>query len=116
MVSADAFCACEGSTIYCQFPEKPVQWSSKWNYQQGGSVVWNSITDIDESAADCVNIYTTDKKIVVENATDDILVYNAMGILIGRDAMNRVRTEIPVNAPGVYIVKTGSNVKRVVVN
>ncbi len=116
MVSADAFCACEGSTIYCQFPEKPAQWSSKWNYQQGGSVVWSSITDINESAADCVNIYTTDKKIVVENATDDILVYNAMGILIGRDAIHRVRTEIPVNALGVYIVKTGSNVKRVVVN
>ena len=38
------------------------------------------------------------------------------GALVGRDAINRVPTEIPVNGTGVYIVKTGGVVKRVMVN
>ena len=115
MVSADAFCVCEGSTIYCQFPEKPVQWSNKWNYQQGGSVVWNSITDIDESAANTVTIYAEGRTIVVENATDEISVYDAMGRIVGRDVARNVCT-IAINKPGVYIVKTGATVQRVIVN
>ena len=73
-------------------------------------------TAVNESAANVVNIYAHDNTIVVENATDDIFVYNAMGALICRDEINRVRTEMPVNTPGVYIVKTGVVVKRVVVN
>lgn len=35
---------------------------------------------------------------------------------MGRDAINLVRTEISVNGAGVYIVKTGGVVKRVMVN
>jgi hypothetical protein len=66
--------------------------------------------------ASTLNIYAHGNTIVVENATDEISVYNAMGILICRDAIHRVRTEINVTAPGVYIVKTGSVVKRVMVN
>ena len=73
-------------------------------------------TAVTESAANEVNIYAHGNKIVVENATEEIYVYNAMGALVGRDAINRVRTEINVNIPGVYIVKTGSVVKRVIVN
>ncbi|MBO4603054.1 MAG: leucine-rich repeat domain-containing protein [Salinivirgaceae bacterium] len=76
----------------------------------------NPATAISDDAATAVNIYTTGKNIVVENATDEILVYNAMGALVCRDAINRVRTEIPLNTTGVYIVKTGGTVKRVVVN
>ncbi|MBO7593898.1 MAG: leucine-rich repeat protein [Salinivirgaceae bacterium] len=73
-------------------------------------------TSVAESAADAVNIYVAGKNIVVENATDEILVYNAMGALVCRDAINRVPTELRVNIAGVYIVKTGAIVKRVVVN
>ncbi|MBR5167354.1 MAG: leucine-rich repeat domain-containing protein [Salinivirgaceae bacterium] len=73
-------------------------------------------TAVSESAANTVNIYAHGNTIVVENATEEIRVYNAMGALICRDAINRVRTEIPVNGTGVYIVKTGGVVKRVMVN
>ncbi|MBO7143780.1 MAG: T9SS type A sorting domain-containing protein [Salinivirgaceae bacterium] len=58
---------------------------------------------------------------MVENATDEIRVYDAMGKLVGRagrDVPWRVSTgtlTITVNVSGVYIVKTGDVVKRVVV-
>lgn len=72
-------------------------------------------TAVSESAANAINIYAIGSTIVIENATEEIFVYDAMGALVGRDAINRVRTEIPVNGAGVYIVKTGGVVKRVVV-
>ena len=51
---------------------------------------------------------------MVENATDDILVYDAMGRIVGRDVARNVFT-ISINNSGVYIVKTGKVVKRVAV-
>ena len=76
----------------------------------------NPATAVAESAANTVNIYAHGDKIVVENATDEIRVYNAMGKLVCRDTINRVRATISVNTTGVYIVKTGNVVKRVMVN
>jgi hypothetical protein len=70
---------------------------------------------VTETAANTINIYAAGNKIVVENATDEIFVYNAMGVLVCRDDACRVR-QITVNTPGVFIVKTGGTVKRVVVN
>ncbi len=67
-------------------------------------------------AASTLNIYANHNIIVVENATDEIRVYDAMGKLICRDVACRVRTEIRITTPGVYIVKTGNAVKRVMVN
>ena len=45
-----------------------------------------------------------------------IHVFNTMGALVGRNAINRVRTEIPINGTGVYLVKVGNVAKRVMVN
>ena len=73
-------------------------------------------TAVSESAANTVNIYAHGNTIVVENAMEEICVYNAMGALVGRDVAYHVRAEIPVNGAGVYIVKTGGVVKRVVVD
>ena len=72
-------------------------------------------TVISESAANAVNIYAHDNKIVVENATDEIRIYDAMGQLVCRDVTHRVRTEITISTTGVYIVKTGATVKRVII-
>lgn len=76
-----------------------------------------AVTDV---AASTLSIYTRNNVIVVENATEEISVYDAMGRLICRDAINRVRmenrTEIRVTIPGLYIVKVGVAAKRVMVN
>ena len=76
----------------------------------------NPATAVDEAAANAVNIYTLGNTIVVENATDEIRVYDAMGRLMCRDVACRVRTELQVNTAGVYIVKVGNVSRRVVVN
>ena len=81
--------------------------------EQGGNT--NPATTVSESAVNAINIYAHGNTIIVENATDEIRVYNAMGALICRDAIHRVRTEINVNGAGVYLVKVGNVAKRVMV-
>ena len=71
-------------------------------------------TAVNESAVNAVNIYAYGNKIVVENATDEISVYDAMGRLVGRDVARNVST-ISISTPGIYIVRTGSIAKRVMV-
>ena len=79
-------------------------------------------TAITETAANAVNIYAYGNKIVVENATEEIRVYNAMGALVGcvgKDAPGRISTgttTITINTSGVYIVKVGGVAKRVMVD
>ncbi len=81
-------------------------------------------TPVTETAANAVNIYAHGNTIVVENATDEISVYDAMGRLLCRDAARHVstvaesgiRAEIRVSCAGVYIVKVGTVAKRVMVN
>ena len=90
------------------------------NQQEGnenqGNNGGNPATAVADAAASSLNIYAHHNIIVVENATDEILVYDAMGRLICRDATPCVRTEINVNAPGIYIVKVVDTAKRVMVN
>ena len=122
-----AFADCT-ATIYCEAQNELADWNRKWNgnnYQ--GEVIFNSKgpksnvtestspgTAVAESAASAVNIYAYGRTIVVENATDDICVYNAMGALVNREVARNVST-INVNNTGVYIVKTGNMAKRVIV-
>ena len=87
---------------------------SRYRENQGGNEN-NPGTIVTETAANAVNIYAYGNKIMVENATDEIRVYDAMGRLVCRDVACRVRTEITVNTTGVYIVKTGATVKRVII-
>ena len=75
-----------------------------------------AVTAIGDESAIEPTIYAIGKTIVVENATDEICVYDAMGKLICRDAIHRVRAELRVNAAGVYIVKTGNVVMMVMIN
>ena len=73
-----------------------------------------AVTGIEDGAATEPIIYAVGKTIVVENAADEILVYDAMGRLIGRDVARNVCT-ISINNSGVYVVKIGNVVKRVAV-
>ena len=72
-------------------------------------------TAVAENAVNALNIYAHGRTIIVENATDEIRVYDAMGRIVGRDVARNVCT-ITINNSGVYIVKTGGAVKRVVVD
>ena len=114
-IDAFAFSGCT-ATINCMMGEMPSGWDSEWCSNYKGKIVWETATPAIESAANTVNIYAYGRNIVVENATDEIRVYNAMGALVGRDAAHCVHAEIIVNGEGVYIIKTGSTVKRVVIN
>ena len=110
------FSGCNNLTIYCEASEKPSGWEDEWNGWR--PVYWAGANAVTESVANAVNIYAYSNKIVVENASEDIFVYNAMGALICRDAARHVSTmtTITLKTTGVYIVKTGSTVKRVMVN
>jgi hypothetical protein len=109
-----AFNGCNNLTIYCEATEKPSGWEDDWNGYR--PVYWAGANAVTESVANAVNIYAYSNKIVVENATDEIRVFNAMGALVCRDVASRVRAEININGTGIYIVKTGNTVKRVMVN
>ncbi|MBO7145129.1 MAG: leucine-rich repeat domain-containing protein [Salinivirgaceae bacterium] len=77
------------------------------------------VTDVDEDAVNQVNIYACDNKIVVENvetANAEISVFDINGRVVAKTTANSSRVEIPMRAQGVYIVRVGSNAKRVVVN
>ena len=107
-----AFGDCDNLTITCEVSSKPEGWDNEWN-SPSSTVNWAEIdVAITETAANAINIYAHGNKIVVENATEEIRVYNAMGALVGRTET----TAITVNTSGVYIVKTGATVKRVMVN
>ena len=110
-----AFGNCYKLTITCEVSSKPKGWDDEWKLNDC-RVNWADNTAVTESTVSKVNIYAHHNIIVVENATEEIRVYDAMGKLICRDAINRVRAEINVNGTGVYIVKTGATAKRVVVN
>ena len=71
-------------------------------------------TAVTESVAN-VNIYAQGLTIVVENATDEIRVYDVMGRLVCTDATHRVSTRITVNNSGVYIVRIGDLARKVFV-
>ena len=74
------------------------------------------VTAVPTSAASDVTIYAHHNIIVVENATEEIRVYDAMGRLIVDTPHCDISTEIRINIPGIYIVRTGNVAKRVMVN
>ncbi len=124
LIDAMAFSSCSNLTIYLETSEREFGRYNYWN-PDNRPVVWNyKPTAVTESAANTVNIYVQGNTIVVENATEEIFVYNVMGVLVGRDAARHVstvaesgiRVETRVNGAGVYIAKTGATAKRVVVN
>ena len=108
-----AFNGCT-ATINCMVEKRPDGWDYDWNCSDC-PVIWTDHTPVTESAANAVNIYAYGRNIVVENAAEEISVYDVMGRLVCRDAAHHVST-ITVNGTGVYIVKVGDVVKRVVIN
>ena len=78
------------------------------------NIINNITTDVEDEDVCKVSIYAHHNTIVVENATDEIRVYDAMGRLVDKNAGRNAT--ITVKDTGIYIVKTGATVKRVMVN
>ena len=116
-IGIKAFDGCDNATFECEVEAKPEGWDEWWNYNNR-PVVWKNDspgTAVAESAAAAVNIYAHGNTIVVENADDEIFVYDAMGKLVYRNAAYTVSTEIRINGTGIYVVKVGNTAKRVMV-
>ena len=80
------------------------------NYEYQGAE-----TSVTESVANVI-IYAANRTIIIENATDEIRVYDVMGRLLCRDATPCVRAELRMNDVGVYVVKIGNFAKKIVVD
>ncbi len=121
-IGIDAFHNCYRLTIYSDEYEWPYGWL--FDEFDVSEVIFKERTPVTETAANAANIYAYGNTIVVENATDEISVYDAMGRLVCRNAARHVstvaesgiRAEIRVSGTGVYIVKVGAEAKRVMVN
>ena len=71
---------------------------------------------IDEDLAEEVAIYAYNNTIVVENAEEDIFIYNAEGRMIARETVTSNRMEMQMTEQGIYIVRTGDKTQRVFVS
>jgi len=78
-----------------------------YEYQQG-TVSVNSISN------DEVKVYAYDRIVVVENAHAPVTIYNLTGGVVG-SAGHTGTVAITVSQAGVYIVRTGSEARKVVV-
>lgn len=78
----------------------------------GVNVVADDTTAVAAQSCEPI-VYVVDRTIVVANTTEAISVYDTMGRIV---AMKPSAAAITVSKPGVYIVKVGKTVKRVMVN
>lgn len=113
----DAFTGCENLTIYCEASSQPIYWNNRWN-SEDRPVVWgyknygNALAEISASSA---SIYAYQNVIVVDNAEAETLVFDVTGRLVARKDATGATTKIQMARAGVYIVKVGTDVRRVVV-
>ncbi len=119
IIENEAFSDCTNATFYCE-GDGEYDWYDGWCPYDAVFVWEYDMSDVhpsvSEAVASMVSIYAHGKSIIVENAEDEIRVYDAMGRMVCRDAINRARAELTVNTPGVYLVKVGNVAKRVMVN
>lgn len=75
--------------------------------------VENKGSAVNENEVSALNIFAYGNTIVIENADAEIRVYDVMGHLV--TISNDENAEIRINDTGVYIVKVGNIVKRVMI-
>jgi hypothetical protein len=73
----------------------------------------NLTSSVENISVSSVNIFTQNRNIVVENAPTAVTIYNVTGSIIAQGAGSG---EYAVPQAGVYVVKVGDVVKKVIVN
>ena len=80
----------------------------------GSFIKTGEATAVELYEAESVRVWASGRAIVVENANDEVFVYDAMGRLVGRDVRCR-HCAITVSHSGVYVIKIGGAAQRVFV-
>ena len=80
-------------------------------------VVTDKTVSISEeiTAADNIRIWSFEKTIFIENATREIVVVDMLGRIVRNTRTTADHIEIPIQAPGIYIVKTGVKTQKVLI-
>lgn len=106
-----AFASCGNARIFCKMNSQPAGWNAQWN-PDGLAVEWLGV-GIDDNREEHINIYVHNHTITIENTTDYVWVFDAVGRFVYR---NKGNTEVSVKTPGLYIVKVGQYAEQVVVD
>lgn len=67
----------------------------------------------DANAANAVNIYAHHNTVVIENAQDDVYVFDESGKMVARQNVTSDRMEMQMPSQGIYIVRIGDKSQRV---
>ena len=73
----------------------------------------NPETATEDITLSSVKIWSFEKTVIVENATNDIVIVDLTGRVVKKVAPDSNRMEIQLNKGGIYIVKSGVNTKKV---
>lgn len=71
-------------------------------------------TAVNAAKENNINVYTEGKRIVVKNATDNVIISNSVGQIVANMTAEEAEAGVTVSE-NVYIVKTGKTVKKVMV-
>ena len=71
---------------------------------------FNLSTNLNDISCYNINAYALQQKIIIENVEDwNIKLINSVGKVIFTGRIDSSRKEIPIPAPGIYILKTYRN-------
>ncbi len=74
-----------------------------------------SVTSLTNTGNEEIKIYTRPNTIVVENATGELSIHNTLGQPIARIAAACHGYTIPVPTAGIYIIRVGNHIQKVIV-
>ena len=102
-----------GGEILCYFKEGIRGGKCKVASLRNGNG-FDGYTGIEEAKVSVLKPYATGRRIVVPNAVDEVVVYDVMGRVVGRSEGRNNAVTIDVLTSGVYMVKMGGEVQKVV--
>lgn len=75
----------------------------------------NTTPVLEVASANVVKIWSFGNTIFVENATEDVTVFNISGNQILKTKPNSTHEELQIAKSGIYIVKSGSQIQKVII-
>ncbi len=112
------------SNATLHIPEGTVEkYSAATNWKNFTNITDGTLTGCKKTQANNAVVYSYNRTIIIENTNDAVSVYDITGRYVsinasGKDAMHGVSTgtmTIPITQPGVYMVRIGNTIQKIVV-